>query len=300
MPQLDAHIPAGALTEQAERDLIAKLTDILIEHEGADPTNETVRSIAWVFVTRPETVYVAGASPTPRATASSPPSPRASSTRSGARGSSRPSPRPCSMPSRAPTRATRCASGSSPPRCRTGPGAAPGRIVTLGDIAGLAMGDLEAGHAYAERVFAERRAETVAAAPDGDAEGRAQLVAVLLGADRERAQRLEVGLDPQPALVVAGAGGVDQLEDRLEAEVEARGRSRRRAPPRRPCSLGVAERLARSKASAAARRRRRARPCRRAGTGGSARARVGAEGHAAVAARSRAPALLRPAARSRR
>ena len=61
MPQLDAHIPQGALREDAERDLIAKLTDIRIQHEGADTTNETVRSIAWVFVTRPETVYVAGA-----------------------------------------------------------------------------------------------------------------------------------------------------------------------------------------------------------------------------------------------
>jgi hypothetical protein len=39
-----------------------------------------------------------------------------------------------------------------------------GRIVTLGDIAGLAMGDLDAGRAYAERVFAERRGEAVPAA----------------------------------------------------------------------------------------------------------------------------------------
>jgi hypothetical protein len=30
MPQLDAHIPAGALTPEAERDLLAKLTDLLI------------------------------------------------------------------------------------------------------------------------------------------------------------------------------------------------------------------------------------------------------------------------------
>ena len=59
MPQLDAYIPAGALSPDAERDLMAKLTDLLIRHEGADPTNETVRSIAWVFVHRPDTVYVA-------------------------------------------------------------------------------------------------------------------------------------------------------------------------------------------------------------------------------------------------
>ena len=61
MPQLDAYIPAGALTPDAEHDLVAELTDLLIRHEGADPTNETVRSIAWVFVHRAHTVYVGGA-----------------------------------------------------------------------------------------------------------------------------------------------------------------------------------------------------------------------------------------------
>ena len=38
-----------------------------------------------------------------------------------------------------------------------------GRVVGLGDIAGLALGDAEAGREYAERVFAERRGEPVAA-----------------------------------------------------------------------------------------------------------------------------------------
>ena len=85
MPLLDAYIPAGALSADAERDLMAKLTDLLIRNEGADPTNETVRSIAWVFVHRPETVYVAGRPRRRRATASSRRCPRASSTRSAAR-----------------------------------------------------------------------------------------------------------------------------------------------------------------------------------------------------------------------
>jgi len=60
MPMLDAYIPEGALSAQAEEKLLARLTDLLLEHEGADPTNETVRSIAWVFVHRVD-VYVAGA-----------------------------------------------------------------------------------------------------------------------------------------------------------------------------------------------------------------------------------------------
>jgi phenylpyruvate tautomerase PptA (4-oxalocrotonate tautomerase family) len=60
MPMLDAYIPEGALEPEAERSLLSKCTDLLIEYEGADPTNETVRSIAWVFLHRHET-YVAGA-----------------------------------------------------------------------------------------------------------------------------------------------------------------------------------------------------------------------------------------------
>ena len=45
---------------EAERELLSRVTDLLLEHEGADPSNEQVRSIAWLFVHRPE-MYVAGA-----------------------------------------------------------------------------------------------------------------------------------------------------------------------------------------------------------------------------------------------
>jgi phenylpyruvate tautomerase PptA (4-oxalocrotonate tautomerase family) len=62
MPRLDAHIPAGALTPAAEAQLLSTLTDLLIRHEGGDPTDPVVRSIAWVFLHRPEAVYVAGVS----------------------------------------------------------------------------------------------------------------------------------------------------------------------------------------------------------------------------------------------
>jgi phenylpyruvate tautomerase PptA (4-oxalocrotonate tautomerase family) len=60
MPMLDAYIPTGALEPEAERKLLSRLTDLLLEHEGADPRNEQARSIAWAFVHRPE-MYVAGA-----------------------------------------------------------------------------------------------------------------------------------------------------------------------------------------------------------------------------------------------
>ena len=62
MPMLDACIPEGALSPNAERELLAKITDLLLEHEGVDPSNERARPLAWVFVHRPQ-VYVAGAPP---------------------------------------------------------------------------------------------------------------------------------------------------------------------------------------------------------------------------------------------
>ena len=66
MPMLDVYIPRGALSAQAERALIAKVSDLFLEHEGVDPNNERARPLSWVFVHRPE-VYVAGAPPkTPR------------------------------------------------------------------------------------------------------------------------------------------------------------------------------------------------------------------------------------------
>jgi phenylpyruvate tautomerase PptA (4-oxalocrotonate tautomerase family) len=60
MPMLDVTIPEGALSGDAEHKLLAQLTDILLEHEGADPTNPVVRSIAWVFLHRPAATFIAG------------------------------------------------------------------------------------------------------------------------------------------------------------------------------------------------------------------------------------------------
>jgi len=62
MPLLDVYIPEGALAPEAERALLAKVTDLLIEHEGVDPRNESTRRLAWIWVHRPD-VYVAGAQP---------------------------------------------------------------------------------------------------------------------------------------------------------------------------------------------------------------------------------------------
>ncbi len=60
MPMLDAYIPEGALTLEAEVSLMSKLTDILLKNEGADPSNAAARSLAWVFLHRPVKLFVAG------------------------------------------------------------------------------------------------------------------------------------------------------------------------------------------------------------------------------------------------
>ena len=163
MPQLDAYIPAGALSADAERDLMAKLTDLLIRHEGADPTNETVRSIAWVFVHRPETVYVGGAPAE---------EPRYRFVTSVPEGQFNAERRLAMTEgiTEAVLDAENGAYARDPMRVWVftlevpeGTWGGGGRVVGLADIAGLALGDADAGRAYAERVFAERRGEPVPA-----------------------------------------------------------------------------------------------------------------------------------------
>ncbi len=72
MPTLDAYIPEGALDPDAEKQLMGTLTNT--PHMGrSDPEDERARSIGWVFLHRPATVY-APANPPPTtspATASS-------------------------------------------------------------------------------------------------------------------------------------------------------------------------------------------------------------------------------------
>jgi len=60
MPMIDAFIPENALTPNAERELLARVTDLVIKHEIGDPKNERARNASWVFVHQPR-VYVAGA-----------------------------------------------------------------------------------------------------------------------------------------------------------------------------------------------------------------------------------------------
>jgi phenylpyruvate tautomerase PptA (4-oxalocrotonate tautomerase family) len=57
---LDVHIPEGALTAEVEDRLIARLTDLLLAHEGVRPDNPRARALAWVWVHRPARMFVAG------------------------------------------------------------------------------------------------------------------------------------------------------------------------------------------------------------------------------------------------
>jgi phenylpyruvate tautomerase PptA (4-oxalocrotonate tautomerase family) len=63
MPMIDAFIPEGALNPTAEARLMEELTDILIRHEGLDPTNQRIRDVTWIFLHHP-TIFRAG-SPAP-------------------------------------------------------------------------------------------------------------------------------------------------------------------------------------------------------------------------------------------
>ena len=60
MPMMDIDLPAGVHDVAGEQALLATLTDILIRWEGADPANQRVQSLAWIFVHRGTDVYVAG------------------------------------------------------------------------------------------------------------------------------------------------------------------------------------------------------------------------------------------------
>lgn len=63
MPMLDAYIPEGALPAAVERALLSTLTDVLLQHEGADPRNPAARALAKVWLHRPAAVLHAGEEP---------------------------------------------------------------------------------------------------------------------------------------------------------------------------------------------------------------------------------------------
>ncbi len=161
MPMLDAHIPAGALTPKSEARLLADLTDILLVHEGADPTNAVARAIAWVFLHRPAEVYVAGApaeAPRYRFVASVPEGQFDAERRQA-------------IVEAVTERVLDAEEGAHPrdpmrvwvftPEIPDGTWGGGGRIVHLADIAGAVMGDVDAGRRHAEQRLERSRAAAV-------------------------------------------------------------------------------------------------------------------------------------------
>lgn len=165
MPMLDVHIPDGALDREVEDALIARLTDLLLEHEGADPRNEQARGIAWVWLHRPARTFVAGA-PAER--------PRYKLIPQVPEGQYNDERRAAMVA--AVTEAVLDAEeamGRSrdpmvvwvfPTEIPDGNWGAAGRIFKLGDIAGYVMGSEERGRRYADEVLAERRSAQLARA----------------------------------------------------------------------------------------------------------------------------------------
>src|SRR4051794_32291816 len=157
MPMIDIDIPVGALEPHAERRLLDRLTDVLLEHEGADPANPAARSLAWIFVHRPAAVFVAGVparDPRYRVHAAVP---------EGQYDDAR---RAALVP--AVTNAVLDAEGGTRPRdadrvwvlateIPEGTWGAGGRIMRLADIVGKVVGDPEAGRRYAAAVLLARR-----------------------------------------------------------------------------------------------------------------------------------------------
>jgi phenylpyruvate tautomerase PptA (4-oxalocrotonate tautomerase family) len=157
MPMLDAYFPEGALPAAAETALLARLTDVLLEHEGADPSNPAARALAKVWLHRPAAVLHAGeetAVPHYRVIASVPEGQFDDQRRA-------------SMVAAVTEAILDAEDGrydSDPLRIWVFASEIPdgtwgggGRIARLADIAGLVLGDAEKGRGYAEKRLAGRR-----------------------------------------------------------------------------------------------------------------------------------------------
>jgi phenylpyruvate tautomerase PptA (4-oxalocrotonate tautomerase family) len=159
VPMMDLYVPAGALSPAAEAKLLERLTDVLLRWEGADPRNERARGLAWLFLHRPATVYVAGvvaARPHYKVVVSVPEGQFDPERRSGM----------VAAVTQAVLDAEDDAQARDPFRVWVftrevpdGTWGGEGRIATLADIAGHVLGDLEAGASYAASRLTAARGE---------------------------------------------------------------------------------------------------------------------------------------------
>jgi phenylpyruvate tautomerase PptA (4-oxalocrotonate tautomerase family) len=157
MPMLDITIPENALSPQAETALLRQLTDLLLQHEGADPKNPAARLLAKVFVHRPARVFVAGepaSAPHYRVVASVPEGQYDDDRRSAM----------VAAVTQAVLDAEEGVRPHDPMRVWVFASEIPegtwggnGHIQRLADITGFVLGDTEKGRKYADRRWAARR-----------------------------------------------------------------------------------------------------------------------------------------------
>ena len=160
MPMLDAFIPEGAMSEEAENKLLSKLTDILLRSEGADPNHPVARPLAYVWLHRPAKMFAGGkpaSAPRYRIIASVP---------EGAYDDERRQALVAEV-TEAVLDAEEGAYERDPMRVFVFPNEVPegtwgggGRIVTLADAAGWVLGDAEKGRKYAERRLAKEESRS--------------------------------------------------------------------------------------------------------------------------------------------
>lgn len=151
MPMLDAFIPEGALSEEAENRLLARLTDILLRSEGVDPSHPVARPLAYVWLHRPAKMFAGGelaVVPRYRMIASLPEGAYDDEHRSAM----------VAEVTEAVLDAEEGAYERDPARVYVFPNEIPegtwgafGRILPLAEIAGIVLGDAEKGRKYADR-----------------------------------------------------------------------------------------------------------------------------------------------------
>src|SRR5437870_1888730 len=60
MPNPNGGVHGGLLSAAPDHALLARLTDLVLEHEGVDPANPVARSGTWLYLHRPAAMLVGG------------------------------------------------------------------------------------------------------------------------------------------------------------------------------------------------------------------------------------------------
>lgn len=151
MPLLDLTVPEGALDPDTEHQLLRTCMDLLLRHEGADPDRPAVQAMAWAYLHRPGINLVGGQAPSePRyRVVVTVPDGILSQRRRGLLVSAlTEAVLDAEPPGRSADLGRVWVLVNTVPEGAWGAG---GRIVGLADIAGVALGDAEAGKRFAER-----------------------------------------------------------------------------------------------------------------------------------------------------